>query len=270
MSAKAVPAGFRRYVAIGDSTTEGLDDPYPRSGEPRGWADRLAERLSADAPAFGYANLAIRGRKVAQIRAEQLEPALALAPDLASVVGGLNDILRPSVDVATVAADLEAMVAALRDRGATVLVMTYPDPTAVITIAGKRVRDRVGTLNREIRRIAAARGARLIELEREGVAHPALWSPDRLHANSLGHERIAAAAAEALELPGATAIWTEPLPEAVVRGRLARAAEDSVWTARHLAPWLVRRVRGRSSGDGRSAKRPALAPVIRGSADPSE
>lgn len=253
---------FARYVALGDSTTEGLDDLYPGGGdEPRGWADRLAEQIAAIDPGLRYANLAIRGRKVAQIHSEQLEPALAMAPDLASVVGGLNDILRPSVDVAAVGGELEAMVSALRAAGAEVLVMTYPDPTKVITVAGSRVRDRVGALNREIRRIGSTHGARLIELEREGVAHPALWSPDRLHANSLGHERIAAAAAEALELPGATAIWTEPLPPAAVKPRLARAAEDAAWTARHLAPWILRRVRGRSSGDGRSAKRPEALPV---------
>ncbi|UJA20377.1 SGNH/GDSL hydrolase family protein [Thermoleophilia bacterium SCSIO 60948] len=254
----------KRYVALGDSTTEGLDDPYPGTAdEPRGWADRLAEQLAVLEPELLYANLAIRGRKVGQIRAEQLEPALAMDPDLASVAGGLNDILRPSVDVDAVAGDLEAMASALRESGAEVLMMSYPDPTAVISVAGARVRERVGRLNSEIRRIVAATGARLIELEREGVAHPALWSPDRLHANSLGHERIAAAAAEALELPGATAIWTEPLPPAETKPRLARAAEDAAWTARHLAPWVLRRVRGRSSGDGRSAKRPELAPLGR-------
>ena len=104
---------FSRYVALGDSTTEGLDDPYP-DGTYRGWADRLAERLAVDNPDFGYANLAIRGRKVPQIRAEQLEPALALKPDLASVIGGLNDILRRNVDLDLVCGDLEAMIEALR------------------------------------------------------------------------------------------------------------------------------------------------------------
>ena len=79
---------FQRYVALGDSTTEGLEDPYEDGSGYRGWADRLAEALAAANPELTYANLAIRGRKVPQIRAEQLEPALALRPDLASIVGG--------------------------------------------------------------------------------------------------------------------------------------------------------------------------------------
>lgn len=252
---------YRRYVALGDSTTEGLDDPYPDGSGYRGWCDRLAERLALIEPQLGYANLAIRGRQVGQIRAEQLEPALAMRPDLASVVGGLNDILRRTVDLAAVAEQLEEMVAALRERGAEVLVMTYPDPTAVIAVAGSRVRLRVMTFNRRLRGIAERRGARLIELEQEGVAHPELWAADRLHASSTGHERIEAAAAEALGLPGASALWAEPLPEAVRRARWARLADDAVWTGRHMAPWVVRRLRGRSSGDGRTAKRPSLGPV---------
>ncbi|MCU0314201.1 MAG: SGNH/GDSL hydrolase family protein, partial [Solirubrobacteraceae bacterium] len=99
---------FRRYVALGDSTTEGLEDPYPDGSGYRGFADLLAQRLAALAPDVRYANLAIRGRKLPQIRAEQLEPALALEPDLVTIVGGVNDVLRPKADVGALAADLDA------------------------------------------------------------------------------------------------------------------------------------------------------------------
>jgi lysophospholipase L1-like esterase len=251
---------FTRYVALGDSTTEGLDDPYP-DGTPRGWADRLAERLALQNPDLGYANLAIRGRKVPQIRAEQLEPALALEPDLASVVGGLNDILRPSVELELVCGDLDAMIGALRGAGAEVIAMTYPDPTTVISIAGGRIRARVTAFNDRLRAIASDHGAVLIDLDRDGIAHPALWSADRLHANSLGHERIAAAAAIALGLPPGEEL--PPLDDPPARRRHARIAGDAAWAGRHLAPWIVRRLRGRSSGDGRAPKRPELAPAHR-------
>ena len=249
---------FSRYVALGDSTTEGLDDPYPDGGY-RGWADRLAERLAVETPDLGYANLAIRGRKVPQIRAEQLEPALALDPDLASVIGGLNDILRRNVDLERVCADLEAMIEALRGIGATVLVMTYPDPTAVIAVARSRVQSRVTAFNRRLRAIAARHGATMIDIEGDGIAHPALWSPDRLHANGLGHERITSAAAAALGLEAGRE--PDPLPELRQMPRHVRIAGDAAWAGRHLAPWVIRRVRGRSSGDGREPKRPVLAPV---------
>ncbi len=102
-------AAFRRFVALGDSTTEGLEDPYPDGRTYRGWADRLAARLAAIDPDVRYANLAIRGRKLAQIRAEQLAPALAMQPDLASVIGGINDVLLeagPTLLDATFDADL--------------------------------------------------------------------------------------------------------------------------------------------------------------------
>ena len=87
----------KRYVAIGDSQTEGLHD-YHASGEPRGWADRFAERLAVDHPGLLYANLAVRGKRVREIREVQLGPALDMRPDLATVVGGINDVLQPGAD----------------------------------------------------------------------------------------------------------------------------------------------------------------------------
>lgn len=192
---------YGRYVALGDSTTEGLDDPYPGGGY-RGWADRLAERLAAVNPELRYANLAIRGRKLPRIRAEQLEPAVALEPDLTSVLGGVNDILRRRVDLDRIAADLESMVATLRAAGATVLVVTYPDLTQTISLAAGRVRTRVAGFNGRVRAIGVRQGAVVVDLERDDIRHPSLWSTDRLHASSLGHERIAAVAAAAGRLLG--------------------------------------------------------------------
>lgn len=253
---------FERFVALGDSTTEGLDDPYPDGGY-RGWADRLAERLAAENPGVRYANLAIRGRKLPQIRAEQLEPALALEPDLASVLGGVNDILRRHVDLAAIAGDLEAIVAALRGQGATVLMVTYPDLTQTISLAASRVRARVGDFNGRVRSIAERQGAVLVDLERDDIRHPHLWSTDRLHASALGHERIAGVAVAALGLEQEDRSWAEGLPEIAPRPLPLRVAGDAAWAGRHLAPWVMRRLRGVSSGDGREAKRPGLDPLDR-------
>src|SRR5690554_5488949 len=87
---------WTRYVALGDSFTEGIGDPEPGSpGGHRGWADRVAEVLSAKTDDFAYANLAVRGRLLQQILDEQVEPALALRPDLVSISAGGNDIIRP-------------------------------------------------------------------------------------------------------------------------------------------------------------------------------
>ena len=253
-------AAFRRFVALGDSTTEGLEDPYPDGRTYRGWADRLAARLAAIDPDVRYANLAVRGRKLGQIRGEQLGPALAMEPDLVSVIGGINDVLRPKADLDALAADMDAMVAALTGSGATVLMLTYPDVGELMAIA-RRLSPRLLAYNDALRVIAARHGARLMDIERGGATDGRLFHPDRLHANAEGHERIALAAAEALGLPGASGTWRDPLPPEPAASRRHRLREDARWAGAHLAPWVSRRLRGVSSGDGVPPKRPLLAPV---------
>jgi len=249
-----------RYVALGDSTTEGLEDPYADKIGYRGWADRLAERLAGLDPNLLYANLAVRGRKLGQIRSEQLNPALAMEPDLVSVVGGVNDVLRPRADGDALAGEMEALVAALTGSGATVLLMTYPDFGEIMAVA-RRVSPRLHLFNSHLRTIARRHGARLMDLQAGGPMDARLFHPDRLHANSAGHERIALAASEALGLPGASAAWREPLPPAPRASRVQRLRDDGAWARAHLAPWVGRRLRGVSSGDGVEPKRPELAPV---------
>ena len=246
-------------MALGDSSTEGLDDPDGEGGY-RGWADRLAEHLAAADPDLQYANLAVRGRVTRQVRDEQLEQALALRPDLSSVFAGVNDVLRRRFDLAAVIADLEEMYGALRDVGATVLTITVPDPTRILPIA-RRLAPRIAAYNAAVRHAAERTGVLLVDVGASRVAaDPRLWSDDRLHANSLGHERIAAAIVSALGLPGAGTGWNDPLPPAGPRRPDRAVAEEVRWLRTHLAPWLLRRVRGQSSGDEVQPKRPALTP----------
>jgi lysophospholipase L1-like esterase len=251
---------YRRYVALGDSTTEGLEDPYP-NGEYRGWADRLAARIAEFEPGFRYANLAVRGKLARQVREDQLDIALALEPDLASVLAGLNDMLRRTADIDAVAGQIEAMVGGLRRGGADVIAFALPDPVPVNPLA-RRAAVHIFKLNRAIRDIAERHGAFLIDLEAHPVASdPRLWDLDRLHGNPEGHRRIAAAAAEAIGLPGADHWWAEPYPISAARRRHERLAADAVWAQRYFRPWVIRRLRGQSSGDGRVAKRPQLEPM---------
>lgn len=251
---------FTRYVAIGDSQSEGLNDGDDDAGY-RGWADRLAERLAVVDPEARYANLAIRGRLAAQVRMEQLAPALALEPDLASVVAGVNDLLRPKFDPVTVAGELEIAFEALTASGARVLTMAFPTLGAGMP-GGSAIRGRIVALNAEIRAAADRQGVALVDLEAYSVStDPRLWSWDRLHLNADGHERLAAAAASALALPGSDLSWQEdlgPLPSVRFGDRVRGDAE---WVVRFLGPWLGRRMRGTSSGAGRTAKRPQLTPV---------
>jgi lysophospholipase L1-like esterase len=252
---------YSRYVAIGDSTTEGLEDPYPDGSGYRGWADRLAQRLAVENPGLRYANLAVRGKLASQVREEQLDTALRLEPDISTVVAGLNDTLRRRCDLDSVAGHIDAMIGALRDTGATVVTMAFPDPAPVNALA-RHARPRIFAYNRRIREIAARHGALVVDFERDGApADRRLWHPDRLHANPEGHARIAEALSDTLGLPGAGRDWTQPLPPAGAVPRRRALAEDVRWARVHLAPWLVRRARGISSGDGRPAKRPALEPI---------
>ncbi|MFQ5526693.1 MAG: SGNH/GDSL hydrolase family protein [Thermoanaerobaculia bacterium] len=251
---------YERYVAIGDSSTEGLVDPDGAGGY-RGWANRLAEHVARQQGALLYANLGVRGRKVRQIRDRQLGPALAMKPDLVTLFGGTNDVVRPSFDAGSVAADIEHMQRALIEGGgATVLGFTLPDLAGVMPL-GRLVAGRVEELNAELRRVSHATGAILVDFTAYPVASdPRLWNEDRLHANSLGHERIAAALAHALELEGFDGSWARPLPR-VSRSRADRLAAEARWLRRYLLPWVWRHLHGRSSGDGRGPKRPDLRPV---------
>ncbi|MGE0442443.1 MAG: SGNH/GDSL hydrolase family protein [Gemmatimonadales bacterium] len=251
---------IRRYVAIGDSSTEGLDDPDGRGGY-RGWANRLAELVAAWQGGLLYANLGIRGKRTGEILAEQLEPALAMQPDLVTVFSGTNDVVGRRFEIAPVAADIETLQSRLTGAGATVLTFTLPDLRPVMPLAAL-VTERVEALNEAIRAAARKSGAIVVDIARHPVASdPRLWSLDRLHANAVGHARIAQALAEALGVPGAGSGWSEPLPPQPRPGLTRRIAAEMRWTADHLVPWVWRHLRGRSSGDGITAKRPELVPV---------
>jgi len=251
---------YSRYVAIGDSSTEGLVDPHPLGGY-RGWTDRLAERLATANPGLEYANLGVRGRLSGQILEEQVPAAIALRADLVTVTAGLNDVLRLRRDLAAVARTLDEIYTRLAATGATVATFTLPDLSSLTPVA-RLARRRLLAFNDALREISARTGVVLVELADEPIVRdPRFWSEDRLHGNSAGHERVGAAMAEAIGAPGADGAWREVLPFVPAAPRSRRALAELIWLRRHMGPWVWRRVRGTSSGDGLSAKRPAPRPV---------
>lgn len=255
-------AHFERYVALGDSSTEGLDDPDGKGGF-RGWADRLAEHIAAASPGLHYANLAVRGKSAGEIRDTQLAPALAMRPDLATVVAGMNDLLRSRWDAVRVAGEVGEMVRALRGVGATVITFTIPDVSRRMRL-GRTLTAKTAAMNVEITKMAHETGALLLDLASYELADdPRMWAVDRIHGNPEGHARIAAALAHMLGVPDVTpGTLTEQLPPHTRRRRDV-IVEDLAWVARFVAPWAWRRLRGRTTGDGIRAKRPVLAPVRR-------
>jgi len=221
------------------------------SGEYRGWADRLAQLLAhaqRDGEPFRYANLAVRSRRVRDLVEEQLPDALAMRPDLVSILIGANDLVGRSADPLALAARLEAAVRTLRASGADVLLVTpfLPRRRAALLFAR-----RFSAYAAELRRIAAATGAVLLDLEAvPGIGELDLWADDKVHLRSRGHRFLAYRAAEALGVPDAEALGG--LDAAL------HADQDPVpagtWLARDAIPWVWRRLRGRTAGDGLVAK----------------
>jgi lysophospholipase L1-like esterase len=245
---------WTRYVAIGDSFTEGIGDPEPLSpGGHRGWADRVADVLAESVDDFAYANLAIRGRLLRQIAEEQAEAAVELKPNLISVSAGGNDLIRPGTDPDLISERFEDMIRILRRDGATVLMFNGPD-IGMTPVLG-RVRGKVAIYNENLRAIAQRHDAIVADMwALSELKDPRMWAPDRLHFSPIGHHTIARMALDALNVENDL----EPLipePMAPVAWRQARA-DDLGWAREHLVPWVVRRIRHESSGDNVSPKRP--------------
>ncbi|NLA66177.1 MAG: SGNH/GDSL hydrolase family protein [Leucobacter sp.] len=245
---------WSRFVAIGDSFTEGVGDPEPESpGGLRGWADRFAEVLSGFDDDFAYANLAVRGKLIRQVTEEQLQVAIDLRPDLVSVCAGGNDVIRPGADPDAVAVQLEYVLRKLRETGATVMVFTGVD--VAFQPVFRSMRGKVAIYNENLRKVAQRHDCIVVDQWAiEELQDPRLWADDRLHLNALGHHTVARAALRALNVPNdLQPLDPPPLPPQT--WRRARA-EDVVWAKEHLVPWVIRRIKHVSSGDNVTAKRP--------------
>jgi lysophospholipase L1-like esterase len=246
---------------MGDSFTEGLDDPRP-DGTYRGWADIVAECLAEREPGLRYANLGVRGRLLSQIVVEQVPRALAMRPDLVSLVGGVNDMLRPSFDAAVLHRRLDRAVGQLREGGSDVLLVVGVNPT-VRSRALARLMPRVVALNEAVADVARRWECYPVDLFGASVFDdPRMWAADRLHLAPAGHERVAGAYLQALGLGDGS--WREPLPPQGTPAWAVARRDDAAWLRSHLLPWIGRRARGESSGRVLTAKRPHLTPVVGG------
>ncbi|MFC4857714.1 SGNH/GDSL hydrolase family protein [Actinophytocola glycyrrhizae] len=242
-----------RYVAIGDSFTEGVGDELA-DGTSRGWADLVASGLaSATGETVRYANLAVRGRLLEPIATTQLDAALALspAPTLLSFNGGGNDMMRAGVDLAGLVRLTERVILRCADAGVRLVLLSGADPSDRLPF-GRMIRRRGTELTVAVARLAARHDLVFVDMfnDRE-IRGPGYWSPDRLHLNSDGHRRVASRVLAALGHP-VTAHEVAPAPP----GRRS-VLEEARYYREHVLPWLNRRVRGRSSGDERTGKHPA-------------
>lgn len=241
-----------RYVAIGDSFTEGVGDERP-DGTPRGWADRLAGAIAAVQPEpVYYANFAIRGRLLDPIIDEQLDVALSLdpLPTHLTLNGGGNDMMRPKHDMAHLVDLTRLVIERCHAAGVTPVILSGADPSSRLPM-GKLLHRRAGMLTDAIAELTAETGTTFVDAFHDAEIREArYWSGDRLHLGGSGHARVASLVLEAFgfEFPGDE----EPVVTAEPRSALGEAR----YYREHVLPWVGRRLTGRSSGDGREAKFP--------------
>ncbi|CAB4756294.1 unannotated protein [freshwater metagenome] len=247
---------FTRFIALGDSMTEGMCDEII-DGKYRGWADRVADTLVKESPNFSYVNLAIRGKLLHQVIDGQIPAAKAFitGPEtLVSFHAGANDVLRPSYQAEDAFAKYEKGVSDLAKTGATIIVFTVVDRVEGNGKTAQLWHERFSSFNVNVRNVAKKHGATIIEADdAKWLADLRFLAVDRLHLNSDGHWRLSQAVLEKLGKEFDSA-WKIPLPPAKKKSWLRINTEKTLWIITFVLPWIWRRIRGKSSGDGRSAK----------------
>ena len=262
-----------RLVCLGDSFTEGMCDDLRPDGHHVGWSDRVAHALAADAAARGetvaYANLAVRGKLLDGVVSEQVPVALALDPTIVTFHAGPNDVLRRGTDLPDLFRRYDEAVGRVAAGGTTVLLFTSIGRAGGSGRVAQLLADRFARFNDNVRETAARHSAHVVDLEPVDVlTDRRLWHTDRLHLNAGGHRRVAAATLEVLGVDDAALLggepgwWREALPPSPPTSRRADLAADARWVREHLIPWVGRRLRGVSSGDGREPKDTALRVVV--------
>ena len=251
-----------RLLALGDSFTEGVGDPdESRPNGVRGWADRTAEVLCNHDPSARYANLAIRGRMLNRVMAEQIPAALELKPSIVTLYAGANDILRPKVNLELILGNYRDHIEALRRAGIQVYLFTGFDPSTTATYAW--MRPRVALYNELVRDIAADLDCGIVDYWRlKHLQDWRFWGIDRMHMNANGHSVIAREVLRVIfggivteaEISSHIPV-ADPEPMAEI-DRRAQIIANLQWTREHALPWIKRRLTGTSSGDGLSAKYP--------------
>ncbi|MCX5259790.1 SGNH/GDSL hydrolase family protein [Streptomyces canus] len=248
---------YSSLVAVGDSFTEGMSDLLP-DGSYRGWADLLAGRVAAVTPGFRYANLAVRGKLIQQIVDEQVDVAAAMQADVITLVGGLNDTLRPKCDMVRVRDLLTEAVERLAPSCKQLVLMRSPGRQGPVL---QRFRPRMEELFTVVDELAARHDAVVVDLYgAPSLSDPRLWDVDRLHLTAEGHRRVAEAVWQTLGYDPEDTEWRTPIPATVPPKWVARRVADARFARQHLLPWIGRRLTGRSSGDGLPPKRPDLGP----------
>ena len=246
---------WRSFVALGDSFTEGLSDALDSNGRHIGWADRTAHGIAnAQSIPISYANLAVRGKLIGHVAREQIPEALALAPDLVSLAAGVNDTLRRHFDLNSVASALEESVKNLRQANIDVMLFAFGNPLRRSGLMSL-VADRMASYRSATLAIAKEYDCFVVDFWNVAAFDDdSEWDADRLHLNPSGHQRASEAALHALGLGDDS--WRTPGSQTPPQSLPTRIVSNASWLSAHLTPWVARRIRGTSSGDGITPKLP--------------
>lgn len=247
---------FQRFIVCGDSYSEGMSDEII-DGNYRGWADRVADVMAQANPDFTYVNLAIRGKLIRQVVEDQVPEALKYVTGrdtLVSFHAGANDALRPGFQADVVNELYKATVRAIADSGATVMLFTVLEKTGNKGKGSEIWEKRFSQFNTAVREVGSEVGAIVVDANEEHfLSDRRFLAFDRLHLNAIGHNRCAQAVLEKLSLPFDPA-WRTPLPPAKKTPWIVEKAITVAWFFVFALPWIMRRIQGKSSGDGRSPK----------------
>jgi len=249
---------YQRFIVCGDSYSEGMTDEII-DGQYRGWADRTADAMAQAHADFTYVNLSVRGKLLGQVVEDQVPTALAFvtgADTLVSFHAGANDALRPGYQADVAIALYQEAVRLLAKSGAQVMLFTVLEKTGNTGRGAQVWEKRFSAFNRGVREVGAEVGAIVVDANQENfLSDRRFLAFDRLHLNAEGHYRCAEAVKEKIGLPFNPA-WRTPLPPAKKVPWIAQKAITVAWFVIFALPWIFRRIRGKSSGDGRSAKYP--------------
>lgn len=249
---------INRFIVCGDSYSEGMCDEII-DGQYRGWADRVADELSMHSETFTYANLAIRGKTMAQVAKEQLDHALSMVtgPDtLISFHAGANDAIRPGYDAAATKKLYQECVRKVAASGAKILLFTVLEDTGNTGKGSQIWKERFHDYNEAIWEVGREVGATISDAnDLDFFKDNRFLAFDRLHLNEDGHWRVSQGVLEVLGMPY-DAAWRTPLPPATPTPWLRKRVEGVKWFFGFGLPWVWRRIRGVSSGDGRDPKYP--------------
>jgi lysophospholipase L1-like esterase len=217
---------WRRFVAVGDSTVEGLGDSVDGYTD-LPWVGRIAHALRRQRPSLAFLNLGRRHLLTADVRETQLRPALEFGPDLALILCGGNDLMAPGLDPARLEAEIDSIAAPLADAGARLVLTSLFDITAAVEVPephGVRLHRSLGLFRDVVAAIAERHDAVFVDfLAHPRKADPTIYSSDMIHLNMRGH---AIAASETVRALGRSASARGGGP------RSPRGSRGSTWRSR--------------------------------------